>query len=231
MKKTNLLSSVTTLLCASTLYGQSITINDGWQLKGATENITNMTTAFNNKCIDYVWAYDSNGWKVHAGNGNTISSIASLTTISQADGFWIKGNGSCTVDTNTAAIETPETTSPNYTGTWIGTTSVDVPGAASTCNWNVSIVIGSDDSAVTSATLTSATGLGAAECDGISNSQGSISNKTESGFTYVINNTNSDYIYGGSTFNMSVSGSNATETKNFSLEGYSATRTTSISKQ
>lgn len=100
------LSVVTALLLSGTLFGQNISVTDGWKLVGATENISDLATAFDNKCVDYVWAYKNNSWEVHSANGSSISSVTAMSSLTTADGFWIKGNDSCTVDTTQTATNT-----------------------------------------------------------------------------------------------------------------------------
>ena len=77
---------------------QTLNIKEGWQLLGATQDIN--ATAFNNTCVDFVWAYN-NAWAVHVANGQSItlpSNINTLTTIQTGKGFWVKGNGTCAVE-------------------------------------------------------------------------------------------------------------------------------------
>lgn len=82
---------------------QVLTIQSGWQLLGATQDSN--ATAFDNKCVDFVWKYN-NGWAVHVANGQNItipSNINALTAMHAGEGFWVKGNGTCIVDTNSTA--------------------------------------------------------------------------------------------------------------------------------
>lgn len=103
MKK--LLLPTAALLLANNLCAQSIDVTSNWVLKGAKENITNLSTAFDNKCVDYVWSYgkkadNTMGWKIHKASGTAdVSSIPTMTSIDAGDGFWVKGNSDCTVDT------------------------------------------------------------------------------------------------------------------------------------
>jgi len=98
MKKLLLAGSLSLVLNA-----QIINIANNWQLVGAKEDIN--TSVFDNSCVDFVWGYDSknSSWKLHIANGkqyNLPNNISALTTIKDGEGFWIKGNGNCSVDSN-----------------------------------------------------------------------------------------------------------------------------------
>ena len=92
-------------LFVNCLNGQTFDLKKGWQMKGAYEEITSLD-GFNNKCVDYIWTYDSNStndWKVHVANGDdvTIDNNKILTSISKDEGFWIKANtDDCYIDTD-----------------------------------------------------------------------------------------------------------------------------------
>jgi uncharacterized protein (TIGR02145 family) len=107
MKMNKLISSTIALAVCSSLYGQTIPVANGWQLVGATEDITNMDV-FTSDCVNTVWTYD-NGWKSYSGDSSMLATLQSLfgesniiTGISKAEGFWINSNNTdgCTVDTN-----------------------------------------------------------------------------------------------------------------------------------
>jgi uncharacterized protein (TIGR02145 family) len=102
-----LISSTIAMAVCSSLYGQTILVANGWQLVGATEDITNMAV-FTSDCVNTVWTYD-NGWKSYSGDSSMLATLQSLfgesniiTGISKAEGFWINSNNTdgCTVDTN-----------------------------------------------------------------------------------------------------------------------------------
>ena len=87
-------------MSSSSLMAQTINVGASWQLLGATQDIN--ATSFDNKCVDFVWKYN-NGWAVHVANGQNVtipSNINALTNIQAGEGFWVKGNGTCAVDTN-----------------------------------------------------------------------------------------------------------------------------------
>ncbi len=87
------------LAIASSIYAQDISINDGWQLLGATEDLN--ISKFNNSCVDYIWKYDTGNWKLHIANGQTYSYTgATISTLTQGQGFWVKGNNNCSVTTS-----------------------------------------------------------------------------------------------------------------------------------
>lgn len=110
MKKSNFNSLAISALVVCSVNAQTIDVTDTWQLKGATENITSMD-GFNNKCVDSVWTYDSANekWNLHVANGesyNIPTTVSTLSSISSSEGFWIKGNSNCSVDTATTTEST-----------------------------------------------------------------------------------------------------------------------------
>ncbi|MEA3290622.1 MAG: FISUMP domain-containing protein [Campylobacterota bacterium] len=103
------------LLYSINSLGQEFNITNGWQLKGASEDITSMD-GFNNKCIDTIWTYNNNSWKIHITNNenyNIPSSIGTMNSLNAGDGFWINANSNCSVDTDIIA----DTTTYNNDGT------------------------------------------------------------------------------------------------------------------
>ena len=90
---------IASALVTSTLFAQNISVTNNWQLLGATENID--ATVFDKSgCVDFVWKYN-NGWKLYIANGQSYSySGDKFTSLSKGEGFWIKGNNSCSFDTN-----------------------------------------------------------------------------------------------------------------------------------
>ena len=102
MKKFNLIIGGISLLVSS-LFSQNISVTTGWQLLGATENME--ASKFNGDCVDFVWQYN-NGWKIYIANGKTYnipSNITTFNSISKGQGFWVKGNKNCTIDTNSTS--------------------------------------------------------------------------------------------------------------------------------
>ena len=101
MKKTSIIASALVLLSA--ILNADITIKNGWQLLGATQDIN--ASIFDSTCVDYVWKYDATDinnaqWQVHIANAvaynNTMTPITSLV---KGEGYWVKGNYSapCTI--------------------------------------------------------------------------------------------------------------------------------------
>ena len=92
------------LCIASSLFSQTIDINDKWQLLGAKEDIN--IANFSSECLDYVWKYDNNHpttkWQVHIAKDNTydLSNIGTISSIYKGEGFWIKGSCDDSIDTN-----------------------------------------------------------------------------------------------------------------------------------
>lgn len=78
----------------------NIKIQQGWQFLGTSIDLN--TTIFDNSCVDYIWLYESGGWKLYISNSSQYSYPAGsieLNTIGTNRGFWVKGNGNCEVDT------------------------------------------------------------------------------------------------------------------------------------
>jgi len=102
MKKT---FSLLFIFCTS-LFSQSFTLHNGWQLLGATEDIN--TSAFDDSCANFIWGYDTSNpslplWRVHIANDQSYtipSTIGTLDMIKIGDGFWVMSSGECGVETN-----------------------------------------------------------------------------------------------------------------------------------
>lgn len=96
------------LIFVNFLYGQSITLNSGWNLQGTSSAIN--IVDLNQSCIDTVWTYD-NGWKAYSPNLdmqnliNTNFEISTLVSIEDSEGFWVKTNDmNCSLSLNTKDI-------------------------------------------------------------------------------------------------------------------------------
>ncbi len=128
----------------------------------------------------------------------------------------------------------PASTVIDLSGSWSGTSLAYVNSYSSeyTCTWNLAITVNLDDSASVIATLSNyGTGIIVGDdCDSFSSTSGTISNKTSSGFTFNAFDSTSDYLYGGNTFNFTLNNNVATESKNFTIDSYASTRTTTITK-
>ncbi len=87
------------LLLTVSLFAQDISVTNNWQLLGAVENID--VTQFDGKCVDFVWKYD-NGWQIHVSNNQSydLSGLTKFNTIDKGEGFWIKGNKNCLIETS-----------------------------------------------------------------------------------------------------------------------------------
>ena len=107
MKKISVIASILMLL--STLLNADITIKNGWHLLGATQDIN--TSIFDNTCVDYIWEYDSTDinnveWKTHIANEiNYNNSITPITSLTKGEGYWVKGNGDCTISLAEPVVE------------------------------------------------------------------------------------------------------------------------------
>ena len=85
------------------LNAQVINITKGWNLYGAEKNIS--VSIFNDSCVNTVWTYNSNNskWKLYIKDSKKYkipSNIIKLTIIKEGEGFWINGDGNCSIDTN-----------------------------------------------------------------------------------------------------------------------------------
>ena len=85
-------------------YAQSLSVNDKWQLLGATEDIN--ISSFNNTCAKFIWKYDSNDnthpWKLYSTDGNSHNYPYTMSSIKKTEGFWILGKDDtkCNIDTS-----------------------------------------------------------------------------------------------------------------------------------
>lgn len=91
------------ILCSCFLYGQSINVENKWQLKGAMEDIN--LTVFSNSCADIIWSFDSdlNSWGIYLTNSSKYSvptDMRLIDKINPGDGFWVKGDSNCSVNTS-----------------------------------------------------------------------------------------------------------------------------------
>ena len=97
--KRKILILLGTILLSSTIYAQNINIQNGWQLLGAAEDIN--VSKFDNSCVDYLWKYDNGNWQVHIANGQNYNYAGlTISLLNQGDGFWVKGNHICNIQTN-----------------------------------------------------------------------------------------------------------------------------------
>ncbi len=80
-------------LLVGLLYGESINVKSGWQLIGADRDI-DVTNFDDSKCMDYIWVYDQNKWKLHLITKEFISKnpFDDIDMIKKGEGFWAKIN-------------------------------------------------------------------------------------------------------------------------------------------
>ena len=95
MKK--ILNCVFSVSLCSYLYGQTFDIKEGWQLKGATEDIDLTSSSFNNSCIDTIWKYDSSTWQLYLNDNELVigaftASDSKLFINFYHGGFFYEGN-------------------------------------------------------------------------------------------------------------------------------------------
>lgn len=99
MKKSITLS----ILTASLLFAQTLSVKPGYQLIGAPDGVE--LTKLDNSCISYIFNYKNNGWKVYIADGQEYETNSTLSEIKRGDGFWAYGNDACDVSVN----DIPET--------------------------------------------------------------------------------------------------------------------------
>ena len=106
MKKISIITS--TLVLLSTMLQADISIKNGWQLLGATQDIN--ASIFDNTCVDYIWKYDATDinnaqWQVHVANAVEYNhNMTAITSLVKGEGYWVKGNGTCVI----SLAETPK---------------------------------------------------------------------------------------------------------------------------
>ena len=126
-------------LLSASLFAQSFTLSNGWQLLGTTEDLN--TSVFDNSCADFVWGYDTSNpslpqWRVHIANGQSYtipSNIGTLDVIKSGEGFWVKSSGECVVETSN------NSTNFKFTNDWLnGKTLYDVYYESDINSWKAS---------------------------------------------------------------------------------------------
>ncbi|MBN2782674.1 MAG: hypothetical protein JXQ66_05480 [Campylobacterales bacterium] len=99
------------LVIAGSLSAMEVHVNSGWQLLGAVNDIN--TSNFDNNCVDYVWKYNNNEWKLYVSNGVDISGAENYTVASQfnqGEGFWVKASSDCMINIGEVNIAEDNTT-------------------------------------------------------------------------------------------------------------------------
>ena len=72
----------------------NMALYQGWNLKGVSQEISDLNVLFNKPCVKKVMAYDLNTriWKTYMPNKNNT-----LTSIEAFEGFWIYTGSDCTI--------------------------------------------------------------------------------------------------------------------------------------
>ena len=85
----------------SFIFAQDINLVQGYQLKGAIDNID--PTKFNNSCAKYIFKFDNTtkSWKAHIANDEDYSYTGEIIeNIKRTEGFWVMGDTPCDVKVN-----------------------------------------------------------------------------------------------------------------------------------
>lgn len=80
------------IFAASTLIAQTVNVQSGWDLFGASEDISSMTP-FDAACVKSVYAYQNGSWRIYPTSDDTQK----ITSIAKGRGFWVNGNSACTI--------------------------------------------------------------------------------------------------------------------------------------
>ena len=93
-------------LISNILNAYQIEVKEGWQLKGAIEDID--VKIFNNPNIVSLWRYEdtTQNWSLYLPNNPTLmnnlpTNILSLSSIKRGEGFWINSTGDLNIDSAT----------------------------------------------------------------------------------------------------------------------------------
>ena len=93
--------SIASSIVLTTVNAKSIEVKNGWQLLGASTDIS-VSQIDKNKCIEYIWKYNASNktspWQLHISNGRLIvNPYEDFDTIKRGEGFWAKINSSTSV--------------------------------------------------------------------------------------------------------------------------------------
>jgi hypothetical protein len=136
---------------SSSLLAYTYEIKEGWQLLGAIEDITDLSI-FNDKCIDYMWKYNTNDtanpeWNLHIANGVDYDYCGkTLGNLNKGDGFWVKANSDCNITIGATCdtlsdIPTPENIEDNCTTCDTNTSIMTIDNSSATCDAGKTIAI------------------------------------------------------------------------------------------
>ena len=78
------------VLIFSSVAIQAFDFAKGWNLKGATNDITDVSSLYDQSCVDEIFIYKNNLWSKYSEGG--------FNSISAADGFWLHSNADCKVE-------------------------------------------------------------------------------------------------------------------------------------
>ena len=118
---------VSSLLLASVLYGETLTLKGGWELIGADYDMT--TAKFDNTCVEYMWKYgeveNKKDWMLHIANQTSYNYTGNtFNTLSKREGYWVKSSGDgCTI--SLSDMPTPVTTTTSENTVTLKSTSYD----------------------------------------------------------------------------------------------------------
>jgi len=106
----------TVLFTFSTLFAQEITVEQGWNLLGALDEIPEMAT-FDTHYVSSVWIYKDGSWGAYRTSGGVIT-YPTMSSIDKQQGYWLNAREDTTIqvlekfttyDESTTSITLPST--------------------------------------------------------------------------------------------------------------------------
>lgn len=96
---------ILSLITGTLLFAGTITLNEGWNLKGTSENI-DVNKTFSKNSVEAVWGYKNSKWECFFPNSKgDYSKFKKLTSIQKGDGFWVLANEKTTIETDKNSID------------------------------------------------------------------------------------------------------------------------------
>ncbi|WP_321311668.1 DUF4214 domain-containing protein [Halarcobacter sp.] len=203
---------------------QNITINGSSSLNENTTSNYTVTAYYSDGSFEVVipsWSENSSYSSINS------SGILSASSVSQDSTVTITASYNGKIATKQVLIKDIPY---DYTGKWSGTSYVYLTQDPSVnCTWNLSITVYENDTVFISSMLASQNNA-VGECSS-SHSDGIITNTTDNSLEFDITYTSAGEIFGGNNYILSRDGTQVSETKDFTLFGYSAKREITVNKE